>query len=216
MSEPARRRFTPGTTAEDLKAYMAPFAGRLGYRFSDDDEFVAAVLAGEIELIDREGDAWCPCRLRPSDVKEHPKYACPCIPFYTDEFWAARQCWCGLFVRHDVPDGEALHGEWEVPPGPTETRVAEVDDLVDGQAKTVWVGPHEIALFRVDGEFYALSSRCRHMYAPLGAGYLDGYYVMCPWHGWRYDVRDGTTDHPDADVRTYAVTVRGGEVFVTA
>jgi nitrite reductase/ring-hydroxylating ferredoxin subunit len=37
---------------------------------------------------------------------------------------------------------------------------------------------------------------------------------MCPWHGWRYDVRTGKTDHPDADVQTFSVSVRAGEVFV--
>ncbi|MDO8964597.1 MAG: Rieske 2Fe-2S domain-containing protein, partial [Coriobacteriia bacterium] len=56
---------------------------------------------------------------------------------------------------------------------------------------------------------------CRHAFAPLSEGFTEGYFVMCPWHGWRYDVRDGTTDHPGADVRTYPVTVRGDEVFVS-
>ena len=44
---------------------------------------------------------------------------------------------------------------------------------------------------------------------------MDGHIAICPWHGWRYDVRDGSTDHPNADVKTYPVTVRDGEVFVT-
>jgi nitrite reductase (NADH) small subunit len=67
----------------------------------------------------------------------------------------------------------------------------------------------------VDGEFFALSNLCRHAFAPLSEGFMDGHTVMCPWHGWRYDVRDGTTDHPNADVKVYDVFVRDGEVFVT-
>ncbi|MBE0477039.1 MAG: Rieske 2Fe-2S domain-containing protein [Coriobacteriia bacterium] len=215
MADPPRRLFEPGTRIEDLKAYMGPFVARLGYKFNSDTEFVDAVLESELELLESEGDVWCPCRIRPDDRREHAKYVCPCIPFYLDAFGAVRKCWCGLFVRGDVERGEELHGAVEIPPGPKTVRVAAASDLADGQGKTVKVGKREIALFRVGDEFYALSNLCLHMYGPLGEGYLDGHHVMCPWHGWRYDVRDGNTDHPGADVRTYPVEVRDGEVFVT-
>ena len=46
-------------------------------------------------------------------------------------------------------------------------------------------------------------------------GWVEDHVLICPWHGWRYDVRDGTTDHPRSDVKTYPVAVRDGEVFVT-
>jgi nitrite reductase/ring-hydroxylating ferredoxin subunit len=62
---------------------------------------------------------------------------------------------------------------------------------------------------------FALSNLCRHAFGPLSEGFTDGFYLMCPWHGWRYDVRDGSTDHPNADVSTYPVTVRDGLVLVS-
>jgi ferredoxin-thioredoxin reductase catalytic chain len=210
-----RRRFPQGTTVEGLKSYMEPFVARLGYRFNDDEGFVLEVLEGELEILERDGDVFCPCRVRTFDPKEDVRIVCPCIPFYLDEFAAMRKCWCGLFVRTDVEDGSMLHGIVERPEGPTEVRIAAVDDLVDGQGMEVMVGKRKYALFRVDGEFYCLANICKHWGAPLGEGYLDGHFVMCPWHGWRFDVRDGTTDHPDSDVRTYPVAVRDGEVFVT-
>ncbi|GAB4277010.1 MAG: hypothetical protein Kow0056_08040 [Coriobacteriia bacterium] len=217
MSEdrPVRRRFAEGTTADGLKAFMAPFVERLGFRFNDDEEFVDEVLSSELEILERDGDIFCPCRVRTGDPKEDVRIVCPCIPFYLDEFNAMRKCWCGLFVRADVEDGAELHGIIEAPKGPVEVRVAAVDDLCDGEALEVMVGKKKLALFRVEGEFYCLANICKHWGAPLGEGYLDGYYVMCPWHGWRFDVRDGSTDHPDSDVRAYPVTVRDGEVFVT-
>jgi nitrite reductase/ring-hydroxylating ferredoxin subunit len=210
-----RRRFEEGTTIEDLKTYMAPFVATLGFRFNDDEEFVEEVLESELEVLDRDGDVFCPCRVRTGDPKEDVKIVCPCIPFYLDQFNAMQKCWCGLFVRIDVEDGSALHGIVEVPEGPVEVRVAAVGDLVDGQGRVVTVGKKKLALFLAGGEFYCLANVCKHWGAPLGEGYLDGYFVMCPWHGWRFDVRDGTTDHPGADVRVYDVTARDGEVFVT-
>lgn len=216
MSEStARRRFPAGTTAADLRAYMEPFVVRLGYRFNDDEEFVAEVLAAEIEILDETGDVFCPCRVRTGDPKHDVRIVCPCIPFFAAEFAKLRKCWCGLFVRADVIHGAELHGVIDVPPGRVEVPVDRVADLPPGTLRTVRVGKREIALARVGNEFFALGNVCRHAFGPLGQGFLDGYHAMCPWHGWRFDVRDGTTDHPDADVATYPTTVRDGYVFVT-
>lgn len=209
-----RRRFPAGTTEEDLKRYMAPFVRHLGYKFNTDDEFVGVTLEAELEILDQTGDVYCPCRVRSGDPKEDARIICPCIPFYLDEFAAMRKCWCGLFVRTDVEDGSALHGVLGVPEGPVQVPVARAQDMADGEVRHVRIGKADIAVARVRGGFHALSNVCRHAFAPLSEGFLEGYELVCPWHGWRYDVRDGTTDHPDADVRTYPVTVRDGEVLV--
>jgi len=210
-----RRRFALGTTAEDLTAFMTPFVERLGYRFNTDLEFVDLTLQAELSILEGTGDIYCPCRIRTGDPKADAEIVCPCIPFNLDTFAAMRKCWCGLFIRTDVADGSSLHGVVEVPAGPVDVRVASFDDLADGQTRHLKIGKRDIALVRTNGEYFAISNVCRHAFAPLAEGYVDGYVLMCPWHGWRYDVRDGTTDHPDANVRTYPVAVRDGEVFVT-
>lgn len=211
---PVRRRFPEGTTADDLKAYMAPFVARLGYKFNTDTDFVDVVLDSELTILESTGDVYCPCRVRTGDPKEDLKIVCPCIPFYLEQFAGLQKCWCGLFIRTDVEDGSELHGVVEVPEGPVWVRVAAVDDLRDGDVRHVKIGKQDIALARASGSFHALSNVCRHAFAPLSDGFMDGHILICPWHGWRYDVRDGTTDHPNADVRTYEVEVRDGEVFV--
>jgi ferredoxin-thioredoxin reductase catalytic chain len=211
---PVRRRFFDGTTADDLQAYMAPFVKRLGYRLNTDEGFVDAVLSSELEILAETGDVYCPCRIRTGDPKADVTIICPCIPFHLDEFAALRKCWCGLFIRADVEDGSALEGVIEEASGPVDVRVAAFGDLADGQTRHVKIGKRDIALVRASGQYFALSNVCRHAFAPLAEGFVDDYHLMCPWHGWRYDVRDGSTDHPDADVRTYPVSVRDGEVFV--
>ncbi len=212
---PVRRRFFAGTTEDDLKEFMVPFVARLGYRLNTDSGFVDAVLSSELEILAETGDVYCPCRIRTGDPKADVAIICPCIPFHLDEFAALRKCWCGLFIRTDVEDGSSLEGVIEETSGPVDVRVAAVGDLVDGQARHVKIGKRDIALVRAAGEFFALSDLCRHAFGPLSQGFMEGYHLACPWHGWRYDVRDGSTDHPDSVVRTYPVVVRDGEVFIT-
>ncbi|HSQ21510.1 MAG TPA: Rieske 2Fe-2S domain-containing protein [Coriobacteriia bacterium] len=212
-----RRRFPAGTTIADLKEYMVPFVATLGYKLNTETEFVDEVLASEIEILDATGDVYCPCRVRTGDPKEDMQIVCPCIPFHAEQFAAMRKCWCGLFIRTGVADGADLLGVIDEPEAGTvvEVPVCRIDDLAPGHVKHVKVGKADIVLARTGDEFFALSNVCRHAFGPLADGVLEGYEVMCPWHGWRYDVRTGATDHPDADVKTYPVTVRDCEVLIS-
>jgi len=214
---PARRVFPEGATIEDLKAAMEPFARHLGYKFNTETDFVDEVLQSELEILDSDGDIYCPCRVRTGDPKQDAQIVCPCIPFYRDEFAAIRKCWCGLFILDDVEDGADLIGVIdEVPAGtPVDVPVALLSDFAPGTTRHVKIGKREIAVVRVADEVFALSNVCRHAFGPLGEGFVDGHHVMCAWHGWSYDVRDGSTDHPNADVTTFPAYVRDGIVFVS-
>jgi ferredoxin-thioredoxin reductase catalytic chain len=212
-----RRRFRPGTTMDDLKEYMGPFAARIGYKFNTESDFVDDVLQSELLILERDGDVYCPCRMRSGDPKQDLEIVCPCIPFHADHFAAMQKCWCGLFIRTDVEDGADLLGVIEEPePGtPVEVPVARLEDLADGSVRRVKIGKRDLAVARVGDEVFALSNVCRHAFGPLSEGFIDGHTLICPWHGWRYDVRTGATDHPDGDVATLPATVRNGEVLVT-
>lgn len=217
MGDDIRRVFPPGTTIDDLKAYMEPFAVRLGYKFNTEAEFVDDVLESEIEILERDGDVYCPCRMRSGDSNEDLKIICPCIPFHADQFAAIQKCWCGLFIRTNIEDGAELIGVIEEPEAgvQVDVPVARLEDLAPGSARHVKVGKRDIAIVRVGDQVFALSNVCRHAFGPLSEGFVDGYTLVCPWHGWGYDVRTGVTDHPNADVATFPVTVRDGEVLVS-
>lgn len=98
----------------------------------------------------------------------------------------------------------------------TET-VAQFDDLKDGEMKQVKVGPLDVLLVRVDGEYHAMGAHCVHYGAPLVDGVLSGKHVICPWHHAVYDVTSG--DHiepPGRDCLTsFAVALDGTNVNVT-
>jgi nitrite reductase/ring-hydroxylating ferredoxin subunit/ferredoxin-thioredoxin reductase catalytic subunit len=214
---PVRRVFQEGTTVDDLKCYMGPFVAHLGYKFNTETDFVDEVLESEIEILERDGDVYCPCRIRTGDPKEDLKIVCPCIPFFADQFAAMGKCWCGLFILESVEDGGELIGVIEeVQAGAqVDVPVCRVDDLPHAGVRHVKIGKNDIAVVRVGDEVFALSNVCRHAFAPLADGFVDGYELVCPWHGWRYDVRSGSTDHPNADVRTFPAALRDGIVYVS-
>lgn len=95
-------------------------------------------------------------------------------------------------------------------------RVADLSEIPPGTSKLV-VGPFDkpIALFRVDGEIFAINAVCPHRGGPLAEGTLTEAVVSCPWHGWTFDVRTGQPDHPGGHaVAVYEVKVEAGAVYV--
>jgi nitrite reductase (NADH) small subunit len=94
-------------------------------------------------------------------------------------------------------------------------RVAGVADVPPGEGSEFVAGDRIIALFNVEGHFYALDGICPHQGGPLGKGALCGAIVTCPWHGFQFDVRTGqhqsskSLRHP-----TFAVKVENGGVWV--
>jgi len=86
-------------------------------------------------------------------------------------------------------------------------------DIAPGKAKRIEHKPDCIAVFNVDGAFYAISNSCPHAGAPLAQGHLDGTVVTCPWHGWTFELRADTGHRPDG-VDRYPVEVVDGEIRV--
>ena len=69
-----------------------------------------------------------------------------------------------------------------------ETKVGRVSELPPGMVK----GAGRYAVGNADGELFAVTRRCRHLYADLAEGSIDeAGCLVCPWHGSKYDVRTG-------------------------
>jgi NAD(P)H-dependent nitrite reductase small subunit len=94
-------------------------------------------------------------------------------------------------------------------------RVTNAEDLAAGQGMEARVGGRAVALFNVDGRFYAISNTCVHRGGPLGQGYVDGETVMCPWHAWTFNVRTGeNVVNSELKMACYEVKVEDGQVLV--
>lgn len=94
--------------------------------------------------------------------------------------------------------------------------VAKISEIPDPGRILVQVEDRLIALFHVDGQFFALDDVCTHDGGPLAEGKLDDHTIACPRHGAKFDIRSGkaltmpatrpTTSHP--------VQVSGDDVCV--
>lgn len=73
---------------------------------------------------------------------------------------------------------------------------------------------NELAVFNVDGEYYAIENSCPHKGAPLSEGTLCGHVVECGLHGWQFDVRTGECLTVRETIKTYRVRVEEGLVKV--
>jgi nitrite reductase (NADH) small subunit/3-phenylpropionate/trans-cinnamate dioxygenase ferredoxin subunit len=93
--------------------------------------------------------------------------------------------------------------------------VCRVSDLVENEGKTVEVGGKLIALFRCGEQYFAIDDVCPHMGASLSGGWVEGGVVTCPWHAWRFRLRDGAwADYPRVKIGCYAVRVVNDEVQI--
>lgn len=112
-------------------------------------------------------------------------------------------------------------------------RVGCVADLPPGSVRIVPVGRFGVAVYNVNGRFYALNNFCPHMGAELGRGPItgttvaaepyqrtycrDGEIVRCPWHGWEFDIKTGETLAGRVRrVQTFRAWSEDGVVFVAS
>jgi len=97
----------------------------------------------------------------------------------------------------------------------TYVEVAKIADVPPGTGRNVDVDGRPVALFNLDGTFYAYEGVCLHRGGPVGDGDVEHGIVTCPWHGWQYEVATGRhTLDPTIGLRPYDVRVEGDAVLV--
>ena len=95
--------------------------------------------------------------------------------------------------------------------------VCEVGAIPEGEGRAFPLNGTLVAVFLREGKYFAINDSCPHMGASLASGYLEGADVICPWHGWKFCVKDGLwMDNPRSKTRadSYAVRVVGNEIQV--
>jgi nitrite reductase (NADH) small subunit len=115
-------------------------------------------------------------------------------------------------------------------------RVGPADDFAEGERKVLLCGESEVAVFKLDGQFYGWHNRCPHQGGPVCQGRMmqrvlepvdaqgctrEQYYdeheghIICPWHGYEFSIRTG--QHPGnarARLRKAEIQIQEGEIYV--
>ena len=93
--------------------------------------------------------------------------------------------------------------------------VARVGEVVEGIGFPVDLDGLPIAIFLVDGAYFAIDDQCPHQGAPLCDGQVADKSVACSWHGWRFSLEDGRRlDSAKGKVGVYATRLAGDEIQV--
>ena len=94
-------------------------------------------------------------------------------------------------------------------------KVCKTSDVKPGSGRSLDIDGKAIGIFNVDGKFYAINDVCGHRGGPLGEGEMDATTVICPWHGWRYNVTTGENELlPNLPTQKFEVKVEEDDVLV--
>ena len=94
--------------------------------------------------------------------------------------------------------------------------VGSADELAKTALRRVSVQSRDFAVSFKDGQFGAVANACNHAGGPLGDGRLDGNFIVCPWHNWKFHRCTGVGEpgFEEDRVPAYTVKVEGGRVLV--
>jgi toluene monooxygenase system ferredoxin subunit len=93
--------------------------------------------------------------------------------------------------------------------------VGALDDLWEGDTRSVSLDGREILLCNVAGAVFAYDDSCPHLGNPLSKGKLEGHVLTCAAHEWSFDVRTGGGINPSQlCLQRHAVRIEGGQILV--
>lgn len=93
--------------------------------------------------------------------------------------------------------------------------VLHVGALKPGEVSEVIAGGTAICVANVDGNYHAVSNTCPHADGPLGEGALQGNKVLCPYHGWAFDVTTGECEtNSSSSIDVFEVQIKDDAVCV--
>lgn len=94
--------------------------------------------------------------------------------------------------------------------------IGPIDQIPRGEGRAFEIDGRRIAVFHTrSGEVYAVDAVCPHRGGPLADGLLGGTVVVCPLHGWKFELTTGATPNGSCAVQPYATSLNAlGEIVV--
>jgi 3-phenylpropionate/trans-cinnamate dioxygenase ferredoxin subunit len=94
--------------------------------------------------------------------------------------------------------------------------VGTVVEIKEGERLFVEIDEKPIVILNIAGQYYAIADVCSHDDGPVGEGNLEGFEIICPRHGARFDVRTGRVLALPAfvDISAYPIRVVGDQIEI--
>ncbi len=94
--------------------------------------------------------------------------------------------------------------------------VGSVDELKEGERLFMEIDEKPIVILDINGQYYAIADVCSHDDGPVGEGSLEGFEIICPRHGARFDIRTGKVLALPAfvDIPAYPVRLIGDQIEI--
>ncbi len=96
------------------------------------------------------------------------------------------------------------------------TRITKTENIPPFEGRSVTIGGRELAIFNLSDHFATIDNQCPHKGGPLCDGIVSGTVVVCPLHGWRFDLNTGLAVRASlpACVTTFPTRVEGDIILV--
>ena len=116
---------------------------------------------------------------------------------------------------HELPAIAEQAADGGPPAGGEFTDLGPVDAIPLDEGRVYCLGRRSIAVFRPrDGRIYALENRCPHRGGPLADGVVGDGMVICPLHGWKFELASGRCGSEATGVKTYPAALIDGRIRV--
>ncbi len=94
--------------------------------------------------------------------------------------------------------------------------VGTVEELKEGERLFIEIDGIPIVILNINSEYYAIGDVCSHDNGPVGEGNIEGFEIICPRHGARFDIRTGKVIALPAfvDIPAYPVRIIGDQVEI--
>ena len=94
--------------------------------------------------------------------------------------------------------------------------LCKTGEIAPGTALKVETSGLSLAVFNLDGHFFAMDDLCSHGPGSLSEGYIEGEEIECDFHNGRFNIKTGEVTSPPCMIpqKVYAVTVADGTVFI--
>jgi nitrite reductase/ring-hydroxylating ferredoxin subunit len=94
-------------------------------------------------------------------------------------------------------------------------KICSIDEITENSGRRFIVDDVEVALFKIDKEIFALSNICPHQHTALiYDGFIEDGCIICPAHGWMFNLKTGKTPSGGKGLDTYETKIIQGDIYI--